>query len=86
MGIALDIVNIPAQTVMQEHAPEEERGRVFSFQFMFFNAGSIPVLLFAGLIADTLGIETVILLLAAAILAFSLWAAWYSRSSQFHVK
>ncbi len=86
MGIALDMVNIPAQTVMQEHAPEEERGRVFSFQFMFFNAGSIPVLLFAGLIADTLGIETVILLLAAAILAFSLWAAWYSRRSQFHVK
>jgi MFS family permease len=81
LGVALDMVNIPAQTVMQEQAPEEERGRVFSFQFMFYNAGSIPVLLFAGVIADTLGIETVMYLLAAAILAFRWWAAQYSHRS-----
>jgi len=54
---------------------------VFSFQSMFFNAGSIPVLLFAGVIADTLGIETVMCLLAAAILGFSWWAARYSHGS-----
>jgi hypothetical protein len=46
---------------------------------MFYNAGSIPVLLFAGAIADTLGIETVMYLLAAAILAFHWWAARYSH-------
>lgn len=79
LGIALDMVNIPAQTVMQEQAPEEERGRMFSFQSMLFNAGSIPVLLFAGVIGDTLGIETVMYILAAAILAFSWWAARYSH-------
>ncbi|HLZ81120.1 MAG TPA: MFS transporter, partial [Ktedonobacteraceae bacterium] len=79
LGIALDMVNIPAQTMMQEQAPEEERGRMFSFQSMLFNAGSIPVLLFAGVIGDTLGIETVMYILAAAILAFSWWAARYSR-------
>ena len=84
IGIALDMVNIPAQTVMQERAPEEERGRVFSFQSMFYNAGSIPVLLFAGVIADTLGIETVMYLLAAAILAFRWWAARYSHRSFNH--
>ena len=28
LGIALDMVNIPAQTVMQQQTPEEERGRV----------------------------------------------------------
>ena len=81
LGIALELVNIPAQTMMQEQAPEEERGRVFSFQSMFFNAGSIPVLLFAGVIADILGVETVMYVLAAAILAFSWWAASYSRRS-----
>ena len=81
LGVALDMVNIPAQTVMQEQAPEEERGRMFSFQSMLFNAGSIPVLLFAGVIGDTLGIETVMYILAAAILAFSWWAARYSRRS-----
>jgi len=81
LGIALEMVNIPAQTVMQEQAPEEERGRVFSFQSMLYNAGSIPVLLFLGVIADTLGIETVMFLLAAAILVFSWWAARYSHRS-----
>ncbi|HEV2655251.1 MAG TPA: MFS transporter, partial [Ktedonobacteraceae bacterium] len=79
IGIALDLVNIPAQAVMQEQAPEEERGRVISFQSMFYNAGSIPVLLFAGAIADILGIETVLFLLAAAILIFSWWAVRYGR-------
>ena len=81
IGVTLAMVNIPAQTLMQEQAPEEERGRVFSFQAMLYNAGSIPVLLFAGVIADTLGIETVMYVLAAAILGFSWWTAWYSHRS-----
>ncbi len=79
LGIALDMVNIPAQTVMQQQTPEGERGRVFSFQSMQFKAGSLPVLLFAGVIADTLGVETVMYVLAAAILGFSWWAARYSH-------
>jgi Na+/melibiose symporter-like transporter len=81
IGIALDMINIPAQAVIQEHAPEEERGRVFSFQGMLYNVGSIPVLLFAGVIADILGIETVMYLLAASILVFLWWARWFSRCS-----
>jgi Na+/melibiose symporter-like transporter len=81
LGVVLEMVNIPAQTVMQEQAPVEERGRVFSFQSMFYNAGSIPVLLFAGVIGDTLGVETVMYVLAAAMLGFSWWAARYSHRS-----
>jgi hypothetical protein len=46
---------------------------------MLYNAGSIPVLLFLGAIADTLGVETVIFLLAAGILLFRLWAFLYAR-------
>ena len=79
IGIALDMVNIPAQTKMLEQAPEEERGRIFSFQSMLFNAGSIPVLLFLGVIADILGVETVLFLLAAGVLLFRVWVFWYSR-------
>ena len=79
LGVALDMVNIPAQTMMQEQAPAEGRGRLFSFQSMLFNAGSIPVLLFAGVIGDTLGIETVMYLLVTAVLGFSRWAARYSH-------
>ncbi|GAC1348273.1 MAG: MFS transporter [Ktedonobacteraceae bacterium] len=81
IGVALDMVNITAQTKMQEYAPEEERGRIFSFQSSLFNAGSIPVLLFLGVIADTLGIETVLYLLAAGVLVFRGWTVWYSHRS-----
>lgn len=79
LGVALDMVNIPAQTVMQERAPEEERARVLSFQFMLYNAGSIPVLLFAGVVSDTLGIDTVMYGLGTATLAFQWWASRYSK-------
>ena len=80
LGLALDMVNIPAQTVMQEHTPPVVRGRVFAFQSMLYNAGSIPVILFVGVIADTLGIETVLYLLAAAVLAFQGWTRLYVRA------
>jgi predicted permease len=73
IGISLAMVNIPAQTLLQEQAPEEGRGRVFSIQSMIYNAGSLPVLLFAGAIADTLLIELVMYGLAAAPLAFRWW-------------
>jgi MFS-type transporter involved in bile tolerance (Atg22 family) len=79
IGAALDMVNIPAQAEMQDRAPAEERGRIFSFQSMLYNAGSIPVLLFLGAIADLLGVETVLFLLAGGILLFRLWAFWYAR-------
>ena len=79
IGAGLDMVNIPAQAEMQERAPAEERGRIFSFQSMLYNAGSIPVLLFLGAIADLLGVETVLFLLAAGVLLFRLWAFWYAR-------
>ena len=82
IGAALDMVNIPAQAEMQDRAPEEERGRIFSFQSMLYNAGSIPVLLFLGAIADLLGVETVLFLLAAGILLFRVWAFWYARRAE----
>jgi Na+/melibiose symporter-like transporter len=79
LGVALDMINIPAQAVMQERAPEEERARVFSFQFMLNNAGSIPVLLFAGFIADVVGIAPVMYALGAAILLSLWWASRYEH-------
>jgi len=81
LGIALDMVNIPAQTVMQQQTPEEERGRVFSFLSMQFKAGSLPVLLFAGVIADTLGFHTGRSLLAATMLGFTWLAPRHSHRS-----
>jgi MFS family permease len=79
IGLSLALVNIPAQTLLQEQAPREGRGRVFSIQAMVYNAGSLPILLFAGAIADMLGIEPVLYGLAAATLVFRWWVVWYSH-------
>lgn len=81
IGASLNMINIPASATLQQHTPEELRGRVFSLQSTLNNAGSIPVILFAGVIADTLGIENLMYLIAAGILGFQWWALHYSQSS-----
>ncbi len=86
MGAALDMLNIPAQTILQEHTSEDVRGRVFSFQSMLYNAGSIPVILFIGAIADTFGIDRVMYLIGLAILLFEWWATRYRKGGQGRLK
>lgn len=82
LGMAMSCVNIPTQTMMQERAPENSRGRVFAFQFMLYNAGSIPVLLFAGVFAQFIGLEQLMYLLAFLLAAYTLWGIWYSRRNR----
>ncbi len=79
LGVAMACVNIPTQTIMQEQTPEEVRGRVFSLQFMMYNTGSIPILLFAGLFAQFLGFDWLIVLVSASLLLFCWWGRWYVR-------
>jgi len=82
LGIAISAVNIPTQTIMQEQTPEEVRGRVFSLQFMLYNTGSIPILLFAGLFAQFLGFNGLIVLVSASLLLFCWWGRWYIRHNK----
>src|SRR5260370_13535603 len=79
-GVAIYFINIPAQTAIQEYTPERLKGRVLALQLMLYNALSIPVILFIGAIADTLGLPTVIYLVAACIVPFSLWAKYYQSN------
>ena len=76
-GIAIDFINIPAQTAIQESTPEWIKGRVLALQLMLYNACSIPILLFIGGIADAFGIDKVIYLVSAVILAFGFWGRFY---------
>jgi MFS family permease len=78
-GVAIDFINIPALTAVQEYTPERLKGRVLALQLMFYNALSIPVILFIGGIADTLGLPIVIYLVAASIIAFGLWGRYYEN-------
>lgn len=63
-GVALDFVNIPAQTTMQELSPDWIKGRVISLQLVLYNACSIPVILFIGGLSDLYGIDRVLYILA----------------------
>ncbi|MDQ6662280.1 MAG: hypothetical protein M3Z24_15100, partial [Chloroflexota bacterium] len=79
LGVAMACVNIPTQTMMQEHSPEQVRGRVFSLQFMIYNTGSIPILLFAGAFAQFIGFNQLIFLIAASLLGFCWWGVRYTK-------
>jgi MFS family permease len=79
LGVAMAAVNIPTQTLMQERAPEAGRARVLSLQFMIYNAGSVPVLLFAGLISQLLGFGLLIVLLSSSLLLFCWWGTHYIK-------
>ena len=79
LGVAMACINIPTQTMMQEHSPEAVRGRVFSLQFMIYNTGSIPILLFAGVFAQFIGLNQLIVLISASMLLFCWWGVRYIR-------
>jgi len=78
-GVAIDFINIPAQTAIQESTPEWIKGRVLALQLMLYNAFSIPILLFIGGLADTFGIDKVIYLLSVIIICFGLWGRFYEH-------
>ncbi len=78
-GAALDFINIPAQTAIQEHTPEWIKGRVLALQLVLYNFFSIPVILFIGVLADIFGLDRVIYILAASVLAFCAWGIYYER-------
>jgi MFS family permease len=67
IGIALDFVNIPAQTLMQEHSPDWIKGRVLAVQGMLLNGLTVPFVLIMGRVADILGLMPAILILAGII-------------------
>ena len=83
LGAAMACVNIPTQTIMQERAPEESRARVLALQFMVYNAGSIPVLLFAGAMVQLVGFNQLVILLSVSLLLFCWWGSRYVREAPF---
>src|SRR5579885_746222 len=83
-GIAIDFINIPAQTAVQEQTPDWIKGRVLSLQLTLYNAGSIPVILFIGAIADLFGMNNVLGLMTVSAIAFGLWSLFYERRHARH--
>jgi len=78
-GIALNFVNLPSSTAMQEQTPDWIKGRVLALQLVLYNACSIPVLLFNTSIIALFSLRTVLFLLAISIALFGLWGLFYER-------
>lgn len=83
-GLALDFINIPAQTAIQEMTPDWIKGRVLALQLVLYNACSIPIILFIGAFSDIFGISRVLYMLAACEFAFGAWSAYYERKHPPH--
>ncbi len=78
-GVAINFINIPSNTSMQEQTPEWIKGRVLALQLVIYNAISIPIVLLLGGIADRFKLPTVLYFLAIGVAAFGFWGLFYER-------
>ena len=74
IGIGAALVMIPSQTILMERAPVPARGRIFAVQLMLGNLAAVIPLLFLGGIADLLGVNIVIGMLAILIMGLGVVA------------
>ncbi len=88
IGLTMAMINIPAQTIVQERAEDAVRGRVLAVQFTLSNAFAIPPMLLVGNLADRIGIPqiTVDISIFIAILATAnlIWAILQRHHTQPH--
>lgn len=79
IGLGIALINIPAQTILQERTPETLRGRVFAIQLTFAFVASIVPLLFVAALADWLGPGRTVLLMAVGVLALAVYSLVQTR-------
>src|SRR5689334_5727689 len=80
LGIVNSFISVPAQTVLQERAPEHIRARVFSAFYTVSNAILIVPILFAGTMADLLGVVQTVVLIAVAVLVIAFVGLRYQQA------
>jgi MFS family permease len=78
-GIAINFINIPANTAMQEQTPEWIKGRVLALQLVIYNTASIPIVLLIGGISDRFQLPSVLYFLAISIALFGGWGLFYEH-------
>ncbi len=72
LGLANSFITVPAQTVLQEHAPPAIRARVFSAFYTISNAILIVPLLLAGGLTDLIGVVQTIVLISVLVFLVAL--------------
>lgn len=71
LGLANAFMDIPINTIIQEHTPLEIRSRIYGVLAAFTGGASIIPVLAAGIIADTLGVRAVLIIMAVVLVIFS---------------
>ncbi|HLH22605.1 MAG TPA: MFS transporter [Chloroflexota bacterium] len=78
-GVGFACIIVPAQTILQEHAPPESRARIFAVQLMLGSVASVVPLIFIGGIADLVGSPLVFAALGAGLLVLLTALAYRQR-------
>jgi MFS family permease len=81
LGIESAFISIPAQTILQERAPDQMRGRVFSVLYTLGNAAAIFPIFIAGTLADLVGVVATLLLVGVLVLVVSAVGLQQGRTS-----
>lgn len=74
-GFAFVAVIVPAQTLIQERALPEVRGRLFAVQMVLANVASIAPLVVLGELADLIGVGRVLLLVGLIVVGAGVFSA-----------
>jgi MFS transporter, DHA3 family, macrolide efflux protein len=80
LGIANSLLDVPANSILQQESSEEMRGRIYGILSMGFGGiGMLPVV-FSGVLADHLGVGKVILALGLAVTAYGIFRMKYNKN------
>jgi MFS family permease len=84
LGLSVDLINLPAQTLMQQLAPDWIKGRVLALQMMLLNAVQIPIILIIGPSADVLGLAVAMNILAGVVTGLGLLSVVAAERARQH--
>lgn len=77
LGLGGSLVGVPMQTLIQIKTPATMRGMVFGFQNNMLNIAMSLPLAIAGILADLVGLRTVLISMSVIVAAAGVWA-WQS--------
>ena len=67
IGVGLDFINVPAQTIVQERSPDWIKGRVFAVQYLMLYAATVVYVPIIGWLADHIGLSAALLIVSITV-------------------
>lgn len=67
IGIGLDFVNVPAQTILQDRSPDWIKGRVFAVQYLMLYAVTVVYVPIIGWLTDHIGLSSALVVVGLTV-------------------